>query len=84
MPLFFKRKLSIFVLTFSLLILAEMTVFLIIFQTPYANFFFLEIGIYVLLLSPMLLFKNNKIAITINTNFFILQIYNKKSTYTRA
>ena len=63
MPLFFKRKLSIFVLTFSLLILAEMTVFLIIFQTLYANFFLLEMGIYVLLLSPILLFKNNKIAI---------------------
>lgn len=63
MPLFFKRKLSIFVLTFSLLILAEMTVFLIIFKMLYANFFLLEMGIYVLLLSPMLLFKNNKIAI---------------------
>ena len=63
MPLFFKRKLSIFVLTFSLLILAEMTVFLIIFKMLYADFFLLEMGIYVLLLSPMLLFKNNKIAI---------------------
>ena len=72
MPLFFKRKLSIFVLTFSLLILAEMTVFLIIFQTPYANFFFLEIGIYVLLLSRMLLFKNNKIAISYSATILSL------------
>ena len=63
MHVFFKRKLLIVLLTFILLVLAEMAVYLIIFQVPYAQTFLLEIGLYIILLIPAILVKSNKISI---------------------
>ncbi len=64
MHVFFKRKLLIVLLTFILLVLAEMAVYLIIFQVAYAQTFLLEIGVYILLLIPAILVKSNKISIS--------------------
>jgi hypothetical protein len=55
MHVFFKRKLLIVLLTFILLVLAEMAVYFIIFQVAYAQTFLLEIGVYILLLIPAIL-----------------------------
>jgi hypothetical protein len=45
-------------------VLAEMAVYLIIFQVAYAQTFLLEIGVYILLLIPAILVKSNKISIS--------------------
>ena len=64
MQLFFKRKALLFLLTFLLFIIAEMTVYLIIFNTLVATNFILEMALILAILSPSFLFKNNKVVIS--------------------
>lgn len=60
MHTFFKRKLLIISLTFILLFLAEMTVYLIIFGIPFSQSIFMELSFFLIILAPAFLFRSNK------------------------
>ena len=60
MHTFFKRKLSIIGLTFLLMFIIEVSLFVIIYKSFFARTFIMELGLMVLLLAPAFLFRSNK------------------------